>query len=116
MGVLSKIPGIHFCVIIKGFGHAVALNKDGTRLIVGAPRTDRGTTDTGSCYVYDRGKAASMTGPEDYSTTTKVVTSLSLVDVFEVNDISGIDNDSSSYMGVTLLPMTRHVCWYSKKR
>ncbi len=86
------------------FGHAVALNKDGTRLIVGAPRTDRGTTDTGSCYVYDRGKAfASMTGPEDYTNYYKgSYQSFTGRHVFEVNDIGGIDNDSSSYMGVTL--------------
>jgi hypothetical protein len=86
------------------FGHAVALNKDGTRLIVGAPRTDRAGSDTGSCYVYDRAKAyANMTGPEDYANYFDGnYQSFSGTHVFESNDISGIDNDTSSYMGTTL--------------
>ena len=41
------------------FGQAVCLNEDATRLLIGSPRNDNGTTDAGSFYIYDRASRTS---------------------------------------------------------
>ena len=84
------------------FGHAVALNYDGTRLIISSPANDSGTTDTGSVYIYDRAKPWSgMADYTDYDNYGKgSYQGFSGRFRFDPNEFSS--NYSYSYLGMSL--------------
>lgn len=83
------------------FGHSVALNADGTRLVVGQPRGDQSTTDAGAVLIYDRAKAySSMTNSTDYANYFKgSYQSFTGRHAFYPSTLTAIDNDTSSYLG-----------------